>query len=302
MPDVSVIICAHNPRLDYLERALTALREQTFAVGRWEFILVDNASSQPLADAIDLSWHPNGKHAFERELGLASARLRGIQESSGRLLIFVDDDNVLAPDYLAQAMRIEADCSFLGAWGSGSIDPEFEVEPPDHLRPLLVWLAVRHVERPVWSNVISCSDATPFGAGLCIRRRIAEAYLEFCKNTSIHISGRKGTSLGAHEDFEISYLSCMAGLGMGLFPELKLLHLIAKNRVSENHFLRLIEGTTLSGHLLAYKWRGMVPRSVFSARGVASVVENMLTRRGFDRRVYFAELRAQIAARRAIAL
>ena len=300
MRDASVIICTHNPRQEYLRRVLVALRAQTLPSDRWELIVVDNASSQPVADIYTLSWHPHGRHVLELELGLSSARQRGIRESLGRLIIFVDDDNVLAPDYLAEALRIERDYKFLGTWGSGSIVPEFEAKPADRVQSLLPWLGVRNTEQPVWSNVMSSTDATPFGAGLCIRRHIGEAYLEFCRTTSIQISGRKGSSLGAHEDYEICYLACKEGLGMGIFPELKILHLISKRRVTDEHFVRLVESVTLSKFVLAYKWSGTLPRSPFSLSGVASMALNVLTRHGFDRRVYFAELRAAIAARRMI--
>jgi len=301
MLDSSVIICSHNPRRRYLERVLDSVRAQTYPKDKWELILVDNASSEPIAKGCDLSWHPRGRHVFESELGLASARHCGIRESAGRLLIFVDDDNVLASDYVAQAMLIADERQFLGAWGSGSIDAEFEVEPASHLHSLLPWLAVRHVDRPVWSNVKSCTDATPFGAGLCVRRQVAEAYVDYCRTTSIPITGRKGASLGAHEDFEICYLACEAGLGMGVFPELKILHLITKERVTDEHFVRLVEGVTLSQYILANKWTGAIPKSPFALRGAAAFVLNMFTRRGFDRRIYFAELRALIGARRLLA-
>src|SRR5450631_1146701 len=222
MLDVSVIICTHNPRYEYLERTLGALRAQTLPKHIWELVVVDNASREPIAHKWDLSWHPNGRHVYERETGLSLARQRGIHESVGRLLVFVDDDNVLAPDYLSEALRIERDCQFLGAWGSGSIALEFEVEPAHHVEYLFPWLGLRNIEKPVWSNAISSSDATPIGAGLCVRRHVGLAYVEFCKSTSIHISGRQGSSLGAHEDYEICYLACKADLGMGNFPQLKI--------------------------------------------------------------------------------
>jgi glycosyltransferase involved in cell wall biosynthesis len=297
-PDASIVICTHNPRKEYLDRVVSSLQAQSVPSEQWELILVDNGSKSPVARDWDLSWHPHARHIFEPRLGLASARHRGISEAASQLLIFVDDDNVLAPDYIAQALRIEREWRFLGAWGSGWIDAEFEVDPAQHLSPLLPWLAVRHVDHPVWSNVKSCTDATPFGAGLCIRRKIGEAYVEHCDKSTIAITGRKGSSLGAHEDFEICYLACEAGFGMGIFPELKITHLIAKERVTDNHFVRLVEGVTLSKLVLANKWSGEVPRSPISLRGMASLGLNLLTRRGFDRRIYFAELRAVIGARR----
>ena len=56
-----------------------------------------------LADRFNISWHPNGRHVREDELGLTPARLRGVAEAVAELLVFVDDDNILDPDYLEQA-------------------------------------------------------------------------------------------------------------------------------------------------------------------------------------------------------
>src|ERR1700724_388037 len=102
--EISVIICTYNPRMDYLARVLSALQAQTLAREHWELLLIDNASNQPLRGRIDLSWHQHAKHVTEQKLGLTFARLRGIRESACELLVFVDDDNVLDPDYLEQAM------------------------------------------------------------------------------------------------------------------------------------------------------------------------------------------------------
>jgi glycosyltransferase involved in cell wall biosynthesis len=279
---------------------IEALRVQTLDKALWELILVDNGSKEPICSWCDLSWHPMGVCVSEPELGLASARRRGISQGRGSLLVFVDDDNELASDYLERAYRIAREWPRLGAWGSGAISAEFEVEPAHHLKPFLGFLGVREVAQTLWTNVISCTDATPIGAGLCIRREVADAYMKFYEESKIKISGRKGTALGAHEDYEICYLACRAGFGMGIFPELRMLHLIVKKRVSDVHILRLIEGVTSSHCILDYKWKGTIPRSPYSAHGLASFVLNISRRRGFDRRVFFAELRAVNAARRTL--
>jgi glycosyltransferase involved in cell wall biosynthesis len=97
---VSVIVCTHNPRQEYLTRVLAALRVQTLPTAGWELLVIDNASKEPVAGRFDLSWHPHGRHVREDELGLTPARLRWIAEARAELLVFVDDDNVLDPDYL----------------------------------------------------------------------------------------------------------------------------------------------------------------------------------------------------------
>lgn len=301
MPEASVVICTHNPRRAYLERTLGALRAQSVSADRWELIVVDNGSVRSIADRFDISWHAGGHHVEERELGLAFARLRGIAEASAPLIIFVDDDNDLAPDYLMHALRICNEFPFLGAWGSGAITLEFESEPAEHLKPFLPWLGLRSAEKPTWSNSIFCGEATPIGAGLCVRREIAERYSQYYRNSSIQIVGRKGASLGGHEDFEICYLACQAGLGMAVFPELKIRHLISSSRVTDNHIVRLVENCTTSKLILSHKWGVELPRSPISIHGALSFIINLLRRRGFDRRIYFAELRACMTARRLLA-
>ena len=51
---------------------------------------------------------------MNRRFGLTYARLRGIKEASGDLLVFVDDDNVLDPDYLETVQRVAEEKPFLG--------------------------------------------------------------------------------------------------------------------------------------------------------------------------------------------
>src|SRR5262249_14092338 len=111
---VSVIICTHNPRVDYLKRTFSALEDQTLPTDRWELIIVDNASAPEKAPRPNLSWHSRARLLHEAKLGLTHARLRGIQEASGDLLVFVDDDNVLDSDYLETAQRVAAKKPFLG--------------------------------------------------------------------------------------------------------------------------------------------------------------------------------------------
>jgi len=152
MPDISVIICTHNPRLDYLRRVLDALKAQTLPVEQWELLLIDNASKEKLSDAWDLSWHPCARHIREDELGLTPARLRGIRESNGQLLVFIDDDNVLCPDYLAVALQAMRKNALLGVLGAGRILPEFEAPPTAEVIPFLNSLALRDEPRAHYSN------------------------------------------------------------------------------------------------------------------------------------------------------
>lgn len=298
---LSVVICAHNPRPAYLARVLDALAAQTLPKGEWELLLVDNGSTPELSRQWDLSWHPVGRHITESELGVAVARRRGMRMATADLIVFVDDDNVLDPSYLSETLRIANEWPELGVWGSGNIAPEFELTPEHHLGRLVPNLALRSASRECWGNVLPSTDITPWGAGLCLRREVATAYLRHCETSPIQLVSRRGEeTLMSGEDVEMAYVACEQGLGAGVFPSLRLTHLIPASRVTEDYLLKIFEGTLASNYLLSFKWKGLRPPS-FGARTWFAVVKNALFSRGLDRRMYFANLHAVSRARRIIA-
>jgi glycosyltransferase involved in cell wall biosynthesis len=299
---ISVIVCSHNPRDAYLLRCLNGLRYQTLDTRSWELLLIDNASDLPLALKADISWHPNSRHIKEPTLGLVWARHRAIQESVGDLLIFVDDDNVLDPEYLFNAAQLGTNWPMLGTWGAGIISPEFEAVPAAHLRDFLHSLALRDVSTPRWTNVLPCAAAMPWGAGLCVRRSVAGAYRRLGQETKHLITGRVGEVLFSGDDLEICYVASKLGYGVGIFPELKVLHLIPKERISEAYLVGICQGTRISNMVLDYKWFDTSPRSPFSFRSLAALVKNVVTKRGIHRRMYIANWRAVITAKRILGM
>ena len=252
MLNFSVIICAHNPRRDYLQRVLDSLKTQTASKEGWELLLIDNGSKQPLALEWDLSWHPFGRVIREDELGLTPARLRGIHESHGDLLVWVDDDNVLHPEYLAEALKIAAAYPFIGAWG-GRIIAEFDVPPTHDDTPFLRYLAIRDVEEIVWVNTIDFYKTVPWGAGMCIRPAVANEYLSLVtRDPRRRILDRKGELIFAGGDSDMALCARRLGMGMGLFPSLKLVHLIPEDRLKEGFLVRAAYGSGYTITLLNY--------------------------------------------------
>lgn len=255
---ISVIICTHNPRRDYLERVLQSFKKQTLSTDLWELLLIDNASAQPLSEEIDLTWHSKSRHIREEQLGLTPARLRGIEEALSEILVFVDDDNVLEPDYLEIAFQISKNWPILGAWG-GQIIPNFEKTPPDWTKPYWWLLSVRDVEQDIWSNVPLRYETVPFGAGMCVRKVVAEKYAVIVKNNSKRFNlDVKGKELLRGGDIDLALTSCDIGLGNGLFISLKLTHLIPDSRLQEEYLLRLCQGMKYSQTIMEY-CRGRVP-------------------------------------------
>jgi hypothetical protein len=296
--NLSVIVCTHNARRDFFDRCLAALRAQTLPPESWDLLIVDNRSAPPVVSAIDLSWHLHARVASEPVLGLTPARLCGIRECRGDLLIFVDDDNLLAPDYLQTAVAIAEAHPFLGAW-SGQCLPEFESPPPEWTRRYWGSLVIREFDRDVWSNLPRLPDSMPCGAGLCVRRRVAEHYLH------LHNAGKRsfqldraGTSLLSGGDNDLAGCACDIGMGVGLMTSLKLTHLIPRVRLTEDYLARLLEGIAFSSMVLDFE-RGLTPRRR-GFMGSAADFIRMLRATGKDRAMLRAVYRGRDRAINAI--
>jgi glycosyltransferase involved in cell wall biosynthesis len=250
--EISVIICTHNPREDHLRRTLDGLRKQTLPQDCWELLVIDNRSTAPLADRLDLAWHPAARVVREDELGLTPARLRGLTEARSDLVLYVDDDNVLAPDYLDQAVRIGREWPMLGAWGAGVLEPEFEVPPPEWTAPYHWYLAVHRIERDRWSNLPD-QNVFPPGAGMVLRKAAAlECFREILGNPLRRSLDRRGDSLSSCGDGDLVWTMTEKGWGAGRFVCLKLVHLMAARRLEESYLERLITGMWSSNVLLKY--------------------------------------------------
>jgi Glycosyl transferase family 2 len=291
--EVSVILCAHNPRRDYLDRVLQSLRIQTLSNNRWEFLLVDNASEKQLSLDIDLSWHSHARHIREEQLGLTPARLRGIYESQSDIIIFVDDDNILDSEYLELALEISNKYSHIGAWG-GQITPEFETEPAEWTKPYWSILAIREFDRDQWSNCDGHNDSTPCGAGLCLRRAVAEKYAYQVKQSANRNAlGRKGNQLTSCEDSDLAFTSCDMGLGTGQFTALKLTHLIPTSRIQEEYLLRLMEGISYSGTHLTYLRKGrLLPRKRTWSQKILGFLRSLKMSQK-EKNFYFAQVKGE---------
>jgi glycosyltransferase involved in cell wall biosynthesis len=252
-PAVSVIVCTRNPKSGLLNRTLDRLASQTLPRGRWELIVVDNGSEPPLSLGAAAGL-VNVRRVVEPVAGLTTARICGIREARGELVVFVDDDNLLDPDYLEQAVQIADAHPQIGAFG-GRISPEFEGEEPDWLRPFRSHLAVVDFPRDEWSNVSGERAVLPCGAGLCIRRTLAEQWAARVAADPRRLSlGRTGDRALSCEDTDM-VLSCAdCGWGTGRFTALHLTHIIPASRLAFDYQKRLAADIGYSyGRLLAIR-------------------------------------------------
>lgn len=246
---ISLCVCTHNPRPAPFARCLAALRVQGLPRGGLELVVVDNRSKDPL-DAADLGlarFPFPARVVREDRLGLTQARLCALRESRGDLLIFADDDNLLAPDYAVEAERFFDATPRAGA-ASGRSVAEFEAPPPAWCdKHIQLALALRNLQEPVrlMEGVVA-----PLGAGLVIRR---EAFLRASRVPFI-LSDRRGRELSSGGDSELCHRVRLFGWELWYDRALVLTHLIAAERLTLHYFERLHRSFGRDWPYLEFYW------------------------------------------------
>ena len=252
MIKISVIIPTYNPNKARLIQTLKGLESQDFPFAEWELIIVDNKSTNSFSKGLNLDWHPNTRIVIETKEGLTFARIRGFKECKANIIIMVDDDNILAKDYLTETFKIFTQNPMMGAIGGQSI-PLFESKPPEWISQFYTCLAVRNlgerVIREKWE--IKYPAAAPIGAGMAIRKISLTKYIEKIQSGNNIITDRLGNSLSSGGDNDIVLEIIKSGWEVGYFPQLSLKHIIPPERIQSSYLARLNKDSSKSWiHLL----------------------------------------------------
>lgn len=243
-PRLSAILCTYNPRQDLLDWAMRSIAEQSLDRSQFEVILVDNNSSPEVTPAdIPAAQDLDVKILREGKQGLVHARLAGIRESRADLIVFIDDDNYLAPDYFAKALEIAESAPEIGIFG-GIAHASLEVEVSGLKKKLLPNLGVRdYGDEPITSFEEHWGEWEPIGAGMVTRRDVAEAFVAFVEEEAVAGDlGRKGNNLMSCEDSLFARVANRLGYANSYQPALSLQHFMKKERLTYPYFWRLIKG------------------------------------------------------------
>jgi len=242
---VSVIIPAYNAA-ERIAAPLKGLAAQDDAVGRFEVIVVDNASTDRTADAVEQSpatadLRRRGhvvRVLREPRPGLVNARMCGILEAQSEVVAFIDDDNDPEPGYLAAGVSAMADPT-VGLLVSRVI-ASYEIPAPPSVRKRESILGTSNFlgdQRIVWGpeTVI----APTIGAGMWVRRDLFLGLLPWDDPGAV-LSGRTGNSLISGEDIEIGVHVGKAGYNRVYVPEMRVRHIMPERRQQTRYFSRLI--------------------------------------------------------------
>jgi glycosyltransferase involved in cell wall biosynthesis len=241
---ISVILCTYNPDRDLLEWALDSIEGQTLSKAQFELIVVDNSSDPPLSEkTVKEDRSVRLRLIREPRQGLSFARCAGITAAAADLLVFVDDDNRLAPDYLENALRIATEEPGIGLFG-GIAEGVFESTVPKWKEKLLPYLGVRdYGPMPITSNNEYWGKWEPIGAGMVSRRDVGEEFVGMVEHSLIAGKlGRKGQSLLSGEDSLFARLANRLGYSCSYQPALKLFHFIKNSRLNYSYLAGTLKG------------------------------------------------------------
>lgn len=246
---ISVIICSFAPDSVIFRRLLQAVSALHTVAADTELILVDNNSPEPLANVYDLEIRGIPfpvKLVHEKKSGLTHARMAGFEASSGNILVFFDDDNEPEPDYLQQVIIAFQEFPNAGVLGPGHITVEFMGNPPAWIPFNKPYFQERHYSAPRYACAEHWMDFYPPGTGQSMRRIVFERYAEMVQSGLLSATDRSGKSLSSAGDVQLVFEAVKMNLAAGVYPGMKLRHLIAEKKTNANYLRRLLFGMASS--------------------------------------------------------
>ncbi len=128
MNDISAsIVIPTRARPDYLEVALRSIAPQAAAAGAEVLVVEDDASTPGVREIAER--YGARHHGHGRPRGLNVARNTGVSESSGDLVVFIDDDVRVRPGWLDALLAAAAAAPTVEVF-TGPIIPVLEGRPP----------------------------------------------------------------------------------------------------------------------------------------------------------------------------
>jgi glycosyltransferase involved in cell wall biosynthesis len=229
--DISIVICSYN-RAKILAKTLKSFGTLERPVDtKIELLIIDNNSSDETPQLVNQFIQRNSdvRYIFEPQPGLSHARNRGIKESQGSIVAYVDDDVIFDSAWLIEVVRIfqaYPDASCMG----GKIIPQFEVGRPDWaIDEMLVYYGSTssgdNVKQMLYPEI-------PFGGNMAFRHNIFNQINIFNPNL-----GRKKKNLLSNEECEIFWRINQAGLKVIYNPKALIYHQIPPERTCKDFII-----------------------------------------------------------------
>lgn len=232
---ISAIICTYN-RDKYLYNVLKSLADNDLSNDKYEIVVVDNNSTDNTKSEYErfVVDFPQVRisYCFERNQGLSYARNRGLDESKGDVVVYVDDDARVNNIYLRtyyEFFEKRPDCDAAG----GPIIPIYESSEPKWISYYTRLLLTGYLYKGKTEKPFSGSSY-PGGGNAAYRMSVFDKVGKF--NVDL---GRKGTGLMASEEKDIFDKMHSLGMKIQYLPDAVLYHIIPDYKLTDEHIVRL---------------------------------------------------------------
>lgn len=223
---ISIIVCTYNREI-YLPKMLNSVAQQDCNKDDFELIIINNNSTDNSSE-ICQNFKKNNKinisYFLEERQGLSFARNRGIKESKGDFLVFIDDDAFLEKCYINELKKYLKDTEVDIGFG-GRILPYLECDLPrwmsDYLSPLMSIIDLGEKIK------LFKGYKYPIGANMGVSRSIINRIGNFNEEL-----GRTGTSMIGGEEKDFFLRIKKSKIPIYYFPKILVHHVIPAERLT----------------------------------------------------------------------
>ncbi|MBE6195444.1 MAG: glycosyltransferase [Rikenellaceae bacterium] len=246
--ELSIIIATYN-NAKSLERTLNSVAKQDADYGAWECVIVNNNSTDDTALRVSAfakaHSNLNIRLVDEPQQGLSYARNRGIAESQGEILAFIDDDETINEGFVSAYIDLFHNHGAFAA--AGAVEVRYDSQRPKWMS----YYTEKMIGNPInlGKEIVTITSAvTPAGGNMAFNREIFNLYGGF--DTDL---GRKGEKLFGGEENEL--FDRLRNLGERVFytPKAIVYHHIADRKLTPEYFDKLSYGVGVSKLLRAEK-------------------------------------------------
>jgi glycosyltransferase involved in cell wall biosynthesis len=237
--DITAAICTYNNWASLAKTLESFIRLQMGAGIKWELLIVDNNSCDDTKRVCQkYSCLLPLRYVFEPRQGLTHARKRAVIEGAGEMIAFVDDDCIVSPTWLQEAVAFCRSHPMAGAVG-GKVSLLWE-EPPNETVVRYENYLAKQDHGPAPLRLPSEGFTFLVGAGLVVRRPALEASQWMHRAV---LSDRRGNGMTSCGDIEIVLRIRNAGYELWYNPAMEMQHCIPRRRMSVPYLCRLLRGT-----------------------------------------------------------
>lgn len=233
MTQLSIVICTYN-RERYIAESIRSALKQTADKQFYQLIVVNNNSKdrtddicRALLDEEQLQFD----YFIEFNQGNSFARNRGIEESKGEIIAFIDDDAMVEHNYVENLLKFYREHLDVDAVG-GRIYPRYEEEKANWLSPVLMPLIAAldmgNSPRPFrWGKF-------PIGANMSFRKQVFNQIGVF--NVEL---GRIGANLQGGDEKDVFARMRLQNMKIWYCPEVAVHHVIPASRLEVSYIRRM---------------------------------------------------------------